>query len=203
MSDIRRYAVKPSTLQAIKMRNMLESAGPSIYITLKTTLADAANPLELLNSAKGSSFPWLRSSESIRTRLGGLHPMIKFFHIPDDSTEMEREQEILRHHRPSEFRNSAYTKSAIKKLILCTQETYTPHDLDFYDSLSRIVGQITNSQDGDLFLKKSELSHQQPRLEIGTYYEWQDMLDFIDEASLSMPLWDIITVCAFLTLVTE
>lgn len=203
IAAVRQYVPKPSTQQAILVRRLLEMEGPSIYMHLTCVEPGPVDAAERLNGLKGSAFPWLRSDGDVRSRLGSEHPMFKFFHAPDNQRAMERERQLFIHHRPDAFREFASEPEAIKALVEQVQRTHGRHDLDYATSLHGILSALRSVRGGAALIAETGLDGQAPRLRDAERFGWERVHDFIEERHVEVNRWDLLSVCAALTLVTE
>jgi hypothetical protein len=203
MSEVRRYVPKPTTRQAIKMRNLIETAGPSLYVLLAASSSDRRDCAERLNKAKGSAFPWMREDHHIRSVLASPHPMLKLFHTPDNDAQLRFEMGVYTRHRPEAFaimRRDAEGMRAIAQEIL----DRTPlHDLNFNTALARFVTALEASPGGAELVRRTRLHAQSPRLETGEVFDWSELVELADREHCAIDRRDLLVVCAHLTLVTE
>jgi hypothetical protein len=94
--EIWRYQWNIATLDRLDLSDMIHTAAPALMVVFADEHPEDGIPASVrLAGLKGSSLPWDRHPDDLRSQLGGLNRMIVLVHCSDEPVDIVREWGIL------------------------------------------------------------------------------------------------------------
>jgi hypothetical protein len=102
--EIWRFQWNIATLDRLQLGDLLHGSADALIVLFADERRELGIPGSVrLAGLKGSSLPWERNSQHLRTHLGALNRMVVFVHCSDEPIDIVRELGILLH--PAELRD--------------------------------------------------------------------------------------------------
>ncbi|MEU6721100.1 hypothetical protein ABZ897_57435 [Nonomuraea sp. NPDC046802] len=195
--EIWRYQWNIATLDRLNLGDVIHTAAPALMVVFTDEHPDDGIPASVrLAGLKGSSLPWDRHPDDLRSRLGGLNRMIVLVHCSDEPVDIVREWGILFDRRALAGLYDRLVEAVADPVtpdldtpLRSLYARHPPGELGIEAALAELDAALSKSIEPSRAAAAARVAGAVHAARQGDHLDWQEWFDDLRAARLGLDAW--------------